>query len=687
MHKYGFADSQLTQTDELSSFRKQRNHQGNSSGTLTGGSSMKSMVVKMLLGMATALALALLLNGCGSQPYCPTCGTTVNGAYSVVDVIPVPEHNPTGEPGGPFNSFDISWFDPNLQRDYISDRIGIDVVVLDALHNYAVNTIGGLNEVADGGNNASPCWGPQNVSTALSAIPSLVTGSGSVRMANPANATNVLTRYGCRNAPYFASFSTYFPGYGPNGMFGGFPGAQCCAARANGVNPLSGPDGEDVTPDGKTLFSGTGSASVVVFDLTTNPPVVIADIPTGASPDFDGPAGGNGYGGIANCIESWNGGAGSDPTCGDDRGDELSYGTIGGHDVLAITNGDPALPFVTFIDVTDIINRTNTPPFTLAGGVGPAGGGFGHCLPISYPAYNVVGTTADNYVPGVNPPACIIGQIYYDGASPQSSDVPVDSANGFPCPDPSENVPSGVSGVYIPTTGPLAGTTVTIPCHHAPIVNSNTGAYITNNGTAGAGQTGEIAPAGLGGAAFNPIHGTFYVFNSNSTVSTSSTQASTAVGNIDEVDLRIGNPNGPIVVASIPILNCMPTSMAQGPGTDFLIGCAGHDGTQFPPLEAILDGSTNQIITTIDQVGGVDEVWYNPGDNRYYTASRDMPNGPVMGVIDAATRLWLVNVGTGSNSHSVAANQFTNQIFVPMQAGTRCETQSANGCVAVYSRQ
>jgi hypothetical protein len=131
----------------------------------------------------------------------------------------------------------------------------------------------------------------------------------------------------------------------------------------------------------------------------------------------------------------------------------------------------------------------------------------------------------------------------------------------------------------------------------------------------------------------------------------------------------------------------MPTSMAQGPGHDFLIGCAGHDGTQFPPLMAIMDGTTNQIITSITQVGGVDEVWYNPGDGRYYTASRDMPNGPVMGVIDAVSRLWLVNVTTGSNSHSVTANQFTNQIFVPMQASSQCTTQSANGCVAVYGRQ
>lgn len=642
---------------------------------------MRSGVAKILLEVVAVVALAFFLNSCGSQPYCPTCGTTVNGAYAVLDVIPVPEHNPTGEPGGPFNSFDISWFDPNLQRDYVSDRIGLDVVVVDAKNNYAINTIGGLNEVADNGNNASPCWGPQNVPGALSAIPSLVTGSGSLR--DPST-SNILTRFGCRNAPYFASFSTYFPGYGANGFFGGFPGAQCCAARANGVNPLSGPDGEEVTPDGKTLFSGTGSASMVVWDLTTNPPVVIADVPTGASPDFDGPVG------VAPCIESWNGGAGSDPTCGDDRGDEISYGTVDGHDIVVITNGDPALPFATFIDVTDLVNRTNAPPFTLAGGYGPPGGGFGHCLPISYPAYNVVGTTADNYVAGLNPPACIFGQIYYDGVPAETSTVPVDGASqasGTPCPDPSEAVPSGVSGIFTPASGPLAGTTVTIPCHHAPIVDYNTGAFITSNGTAGAGQAGEIAPAGLGGSMFNPFHNTFYIFNSNCTVSTSSTQASTAVGCLDEIDPRIGNLNGPVAIAVIPLLNCMPTSGAQGPGHDFLIGCAGHDGTQFPPLEVIIDGTTNQVVANITEVGGVDEVWYNPGDNRYYTASRDMPNGPVMGVIDAGTRLWLVNVTTGSNSHSITANQFTNQIFVPMQAGSNCTTQSANGCIAVYGRQ
>jgi len=89
----------------------------------------------------------------------------------------------------------------------------------------------------------------------------------------------------------------------------------------------------------------------------------------------------------------------------------------------------------------------------------------------------------------------------------------------------------------------------------------------------------------------------------------------------------------------------------------------------------------------ITNVGGVDETWYNPGDNRYYLAARDMPTGAVLGVIDAGTNQWLVNVATGSNSHSVAVDPSNNHVFVPMQAGNGCTTQSANGCVAVYAQQ
>jgi hypothetical protein len=555
-------------------------------------------VLLVLLSLGIVLA-----SGCGSQANCPVCGTTKNDGYAIINIIPVPEHNPTGEPGGPFNSFDISLVDAKNHRFYVSDRIGLDVVVVDTVNNVAINTIGGANSVAQAGNNASAC---------VPTIPPLLT-------AGSTPATPLFTRFACRTG----SFS--LPGFGPNGLFGGFPGAQCCAARANGVNPLSAPDGEAITADGKTLFVGNGSSSVVVFDLTTNPPNVIADIPTGQSPDYDGPNG------ISNCVASANGRAFSDASCGDLRADEMSYDEK--DKILLVSNGDPGFPFVTLIDMSAVVART------------------GNCLPVN---------PANPYGP-TNFPTCILGQIYYDGAPANNTNVAVDdqSGAGFPCPDPSTAAPSGVSGTGVGAGGK------NVPCHHGPII---------------AGFGGAISPAGIGGSAFNPNTGHFLVTNSNAT-------ADLTLGTIDEIDPRIGNPNGPVVINSFPVRNCMPTSVVQGPGNNFLVGCANHDGVTFPPSEIIMDGSSGNILATIDKVGGVDEIAFNPGDNRYYVAARDMPTGPVLGVIDALTNTWLQNATTNANSHSVAVDPNNNHIFVPLQAGAPCTTQSANGCIGVYAQQ
>jgi hypothetical protein len=161
----------------------------------------------------------------------------------------------------------------------------------------------------------------------------------------------------------------------------------------------------------------------------------------------------------------------------------------------------------------------------------------------------------------------------------------------------------------------------------------------------------------------------------------------TNIGSVDVIDLQLGTGNGPVVVNSYPLMNCMPTGISQGPGDNFLVGCADHDGEAFPPNEYIINGTSGAILATIDQVGGVDETWYNPGDNRYYLAARDMPTGGMMGVIDAGTNQWLVNVATGSNAHSISVDPSNNHVFVPLQAGTGCKTESANGCVAVYAQQ
>lgn len=468
---------------------------------------------------------------------------------------------------------------------------------------------------------------------------------------------------------------------------------------------MSGPDGNTTTADGNFLFVGNGSSSVVVFDLTTmnlatnppTPPTVVATIPTGVSADYDGPQG------ISGCVSSWNGEAGSATDCGDDRADEMAYDPI--HQVLSIINGDPGLPFITFIDMSNIVNKTGT----LA---------QQHCLPIDStlaygpypPGYSAATFPLQGDGTGVppslqldpgnggsfNPPSCIIGQIYYDGAGGSASagvgltsSVPVDNVGvTFPCPDPSNpHVFSGVSGSAA-ADGPLglpgigttpSGTSYTIPCHHGPLLDYGTGAFCSQTAPASS-CAGAIAPAGLGAMTFNPNSGFWLMANENAIPVTN-------IGTIDVIDLQLGTGNGPVVVNSFVMPNCMPTGITQGPGNNFLVGCADHDGEAFPPNEYIIDGTSGAILATINNVGGVDETWYNPGDNKYYLAARDMPNGAVMGVIDAKTNLWLTNMPTGSNAHSISVDPSDNHVFMPFQAATICTTQSANGCVGVITEQ
>jgi hypothetical protein len=589
-------------------------------------------------------------------------------SYAVIDVIPVPEHNNTGEPGGPFNSFDVSWINSppsggasgtdNL--DYVSDRIGVAVQVVDTNTNLSVYSIAGQNGISGGGDNASPCVAPPPPATDP-VPPPIVTVLGN------------WTRFGCRTGAF------HIPGFGASGNFGGFVGGQCCAARANQVNPLSGPNGIAATADGNTLFVGNGSSSVVVFDLssmklqgsTTVQPNVIAVIPTGLSPDYDGQIGnanpipglypnGNTTG-VAGCIESANGRAFSDPSCGDLRGDELVYDSK--DQILAIIDGDPGLPYITFIDVSGVIAHTSNCQPIIAG------------TPYGPPLGNALGP--------INAPSCILGQIYYDGAPQNDTTVPVDNGGlnataGFPCPDPSNpQVNSGVSG-----TGGYLANNATIPCHHGPIIDNATGIYdpTCNPTIAGAPCIGAIGPAGLGEPGYDPNTGHFLLPNSNST-------GVLNVGSIDEIDPRPGNPNGPVVINSVPLLDCMPTSMVQGPGDNFLVGCADHDGEAFPPNEIIINGTTLATVAVITNVGGVDEVWYNPGDNKYYVAARDMLPFPVMGVIDAETNLWLANLQVNTNAHSIAVDPKTNHAFMPQQAGAICGSIASAGCIDVIAEQ
>jgi hypothetical protein len=654
---------------------------------------MKTKMVP-LRNVIALVGVLLFLNSCsGSQSGCPVCGTTQNGPIALIDVMLVPEHNPNGEPGGPFNIFDIGWVDPTNRTYFISDRTGLDVPVFSTVSDVAMWAIGGDNSVAEGGNNASSCWVDTSTgATAGETIPPITSAQGN------------FTRFGCKTNGY------RLPGFfGPNGHFGGFMGGQCCASRSNNLNPLSGPNGMEVSSDGNFLFVGSGSSTLNVFDLTpmissgyTAPPLLTAVIPTGTTPDYDGPTG------ITGCMASADGRAFSDPSCGDLRGDELA--TTGGivnfpqdgssRFLVAIINGDPGLPFVSIVDVTGIVTRSTDNM-------------LGHCLPYGSAGYVAAdaGTQAP-FSPGgpvstftANYASCILGQIYYDAAAQNDITAFIDDggANGpvgspaFPCPDPSlqfyGTVP-GTPGPAVPTgaSGHAAGFNPDVACHHGPQLTATTptapgGVFCAAGPGTPSGCVGAIAPAGLGGMAYYPPTHTFLLTNGNAT-------GDITVGSIDVIDplhpVMVGGVTKyvPVIINSFPIYNCMPTGVNVGPGTDVMVGCADHDGRAFAPNTVIINGTTGAVLTTINNVGFVDETWYNPGDNNYYLGARDMPTGPVLGVISAGTRQWLQNVPTNGNAHSVAADPINNHIFVPLASGSaNCESVSADGCVGVYASQ
>ena len=168
---------------------------------------------------------------------------------------------------------------------------------------------------------------------------------------------------------------------------------------------------------------------------------------------------------------------------------------------------------------------------------------------------------------------------------------------------------------------------------------------------------------------------------------------------------------------------CRPASPSDPTNLTFLAGCSvvydttgvpwfGADTNSANPSQVIIDIFGSYAF--VNGVGSSDEVWYNAGDDHWYTGTSNSPYSAhpvagttgatsttdqaaaILGVIDGTSQSLdqivptinvpaVTGVHVSGSSHSVAANAANNWVFVPHPANNAilgCLT----GCIGVYGR-
>jgi hypothetical protein len=83
--------------------------------------------------------------------------------YTFIDFIPIPASPDNLQPGGVFNAFDISYFDPSTQLDYVADRSNASVDIFSATNDTFVGRIGGSGNLFSGETATTSTSGPNGV--------------------------------------------------------------------------------------------------------------------------------------------------------------------------------------------------------------------------------------------------------------------------------------------------------------------------------------------------------------------------------------------------------------------------------------------------------------------------------------------------------------------------------------------
>jgi uncharacterized protein YjiK len=90
-----------------------------------------------------------------------------------------------------------------------------------------------------------------------------------------------------------------------------------------------------------------------------------------------------------------------------------------------------------------------------------------------------------------------------------------------------------------------------------------------------------------------------------------------------------------------------------------LVGC-GNAGTQ-----AVLLDKNGQLLATLAQVSGTDEIWYDPTTNKFYVTGNDATGKFFDIVSDNGTIIQRVDLPATTSAHSITVDPFNGRSPAP----------------------
>ena len=194
------------------------------------------------------------------------------------------------------------------------------------------------------------------------------------------------------------------------------------------------------------------------------------------------------------------------------------------------------------------------------------------------------------------------------------------------------------------------------------------------------------ATNGIEQCQWNPRNGLIYL----NLPEVHGTGADTTDGQVVVID-----PRRMDVIArfNVPVTQCAgPQGMAIGPEPQILLGC---NAVSQPPGSGqnagIMDERTGRLIKVLPNVGGADEVWFNPGDGHYFLADGSGIVQEQVGVVNSLSgqedaAILIAKPPGAGRAHSVAADLATNQAYVPIpdNAGSTICPTVTSGCIAIF---